>query len=285
MITDRDTNFVYFSSLIKERPALKSFWLNLEKKLKGAGIPYGFIENTNDIWCRDYMPVQISPKAFVQFNYYPSYCDTVKYRPTITDPSHVQLSHPLTGTTVQHQLLLDGGNVVRSNNAVVLTERIFKVNNSLEKEDVLAQLKQALQVEQLYLIPSQPGDFTGHSDGMVRFVDDNTLLVANYSGELDYWKNRYRNMLKKTGLHLVEFPAAPAEEKNENGDYPATGCYINFAQIGNVILFPQFAIPQDKEALKEAERIFKDCQVIPVPSGELAKDGGVLNCATWNVKV
>ena len=53
MITDRDTNFVYFSSLIKERPALKSFWLNLEKELQRAGIKYGFIENTNDIWCRD----------------------------------------------------------------------------------------------------------------------------------------------------------------------------------------------------------------------------------------
>ena len=284
MITDRDTNFVYFSSLIKERPALKSFWQSLEKELKRAGISYDFIGNTNDIWCRDYMPVQVAPKQFVQFKYYPSYCDTKKYRHTITDTTQIQLSTPLSGKHVQHTLLLDGGNVVRSGNAVVMTERIFKENKTLAKEDVVAQLKQALQVEQLYLIPSQPGDFTGHSDGMVRFVNDHTLLVADYSGEKDYWKTRYRNALQKTGLRLIEFPAAPLEEKNENGDYPATGCYINFAWIGNVILFPQFELPEDKEALKEAKRIFKDCQIIPVPAADLAEDGGVLNCATWNVR-
>ncbi|SIQ99463.1 agmatine deiminase family protein [Pontibacter lucknowensis] len=284
MINDRDTNFVYFSSLIKERPALKSFWLYLEKQLHRAGIDYGFIENTNDIWCRDYMPVQISPKAFVQFKYYPSYCNTVKYRPSITDTAQVQLSNPLPGTTVQHPLLLDGGNVVRSGNTVVMTDRVFKENKTIAKEDVIAQLKQALQVEKLYLIPSQPYDFTGHSDGMVRFVDDHTLLVADYRGELDYWKTRYRNALQKTGLRLIEFPAAPVKEKNKNGDYPATRCYINFAWIGDVILFPQFDMPEDEEALKEAKRIFNGCQVIPVPSAVLAEDGGVLNCATWNVK-
>lgn len=285
MISDRDTNFVYFSSLIKERPALKSFWRNLEKKLQRAGIPYGFIENTNDIWCRDYMPVQVAPKAFMQFKYYPSYCDTVKYRPTITDTTQVQVSTPLPGSTVQHPLLLDGGNVVRSGNAVVMTERIFKENKAIAKENVLAQLKQALQVEQLYLIPSQPGDFTGHSDGMVRFVDDHTLLVADYSGEKDYWKTRYSNALKKTGLHLIEFPAVNTERKSKEGNYTAHGCYINFAQIGDVILFPEFGLPEDKEALSEVKRIFKDYRVIPVPSGELAEDGGVLNCATWNVRV
>ncbi|PKV75299.1 agmatine deiminase family protein [Pontibacter ramchanderi] len=285
MITDRDTNFVYFSSLIKERPALKSFWRYLEKELHRAGINYGFIENTNDIWCRDYMPVQVAPKAFVQFKYYPSYCDTIKYRPSITDTAQVQLSNPLPGTSIQHPLLLDGGNVVRSRNAVVMTERIFKENKTIAKEDVIAQLKQALQVEQLYLIPSQPYDFTGHSDGMVRFVDNHTLLVADYNEELDYWKTKYRNALQKTELRLLDFPAVNTERKSKEGNYTAHGCYINFAQIGDVILFPQFDLPEDKEAFKEAKRIFKNCQVIPVASGELAEDGGVLNCVTWNVRV
>jgi agmatine deiminase len=285
MITDRDTNYVYFSSLIKERPALKSFWQDLEKELKRAGIAYGFIENTKDIWCRDYMPVQVAPKQFVQFKYFPSYCDTVKYRPTITNTTQVKLSNPQSSTTRQHPLLLDGGNVVRSSNAVVITERIFKENKALTKENVLSQLKQALQVEQLYLIPSQPGDFTGHSDGMVRFINDHTLLVADYSEEKDYWKTKYRNALQKTGLRLLDFPAVNTERKSKEGHYTAHGCYINFAWIGDIILFPQFDLPEDKEALKEANRIFKDYQVIPVPSADLAEDGGVLNCATWNVWV
>lgn len=285
MITDRDTNFVYFSSLIKERQALKSFWLYLEKTLKRAGIPYGFIENTNDIWCRDYMPVQVAPKAFVQFKYYPSSCDNEKYRPTITDTSQVRLSSPLPGITTQHPLLLDGGNVVRATNAVVMTEHIFKENKTLDKEDVVSQLKRALQVEQLYVIPSQPYDFTGHADGMVRFVDENTLLVADYSQELDYWKTRYRNALQKTGLRLIDFPAVNTKRKNKGGDYTAHGCYINFAWIGDVILFPQFDLLEDNAALKEVKQVFKDYEVIPVPAADIAEDGGVLNCATWNVQI
>ncbi|MBF8963904.1 agmatine deiminase family protein [Pontibacter sp. FD36] len=285
MITDRDTNFVYFSSLIKERPALQSFWLYLGKALKKAGIPYGFIENTNDIWCRDYMPVQIAPKAFVQFTFYPSSCDNVKHRHTITNTSLVRLSSSLSGTTTQHPLLMDGGNVVRAANAVVMTEHIFKENKTLAKEEVLSQLKQALQVKQLYIIPSQPHDFTGHADGMVRFVDEHTLLVADYSQELDYWKTRYRNALQKTNLRLIDFPAVNSERKNKGGDYTAHGCYINFAWIGDVILFPQFDLPEDKEALKEVKRIFKDCQVIPVDCADLAEESGVLNCATWNVRI
>jgi agmatine deiminase len=284
MVTDRDTNFVFFSSLIKERPELQSFWKYLEKTLKRAGIEYGFIENSNDIWCRDYMPVQVAPKQFVQFTYCPSYCNTNKYRHLITDTSQVKLSVPLAGKTVNHSLVIDGGNIVRSSNAVVMTERIFKENKEADKEVLVAQLKQVINVEQLHLAPSQPYDMTGHSDGMVRFVDDNTLLVADYSGEPDYWKNRYRNALQKTGLHLIEFPTVNTSIKNSKGDYTAIGCYINFAWIGEVILFPQFDLPEDKDALKQAQSIFKGYTVIPVPASELAVDGGVLNCATWNVR-
>lgn len=285
MITDRDTNFVFFSSLIKERPVLKNFWLNLEKALQRAGIQYGFIENTNDIWCRDYMPVQVGLKEFVQFTYYPSYCDNKKFRHTITDTTRMQLTTPLAGATVQHPLLMDGGNIVRASNAVVMTERIFKENKTLAKEEIVAQLKQALQVEQLYLIPSQPNDFTGHSDGMVRFLDDNTLLVADYSGELDYWKTRYRNALQKTGLRLIDFPAVNTEIKNDDGNYTAIGCYINFTWIGDVILFPQFNLPEDDAALNTVREIFKRYKVIPIPCRDLAWDGGVLNCVTWNIYV
>jgi agmatine deiminase len=283
MITDRDTNFVYFSSLIKERPALKDFLLYLEKELQCAGIGYGFIENTSDIWCRDYMPVQVAPKEFVQYKYYPSYCDTKKYRHTITDTTQVQLTTPLAANTAHDPLVIDGGNVVRSGNAVVMTDRIFKENKTLEKETVVAQLKKTLQVELLYLIPSQPNDMTGHSDGMVRFLDDHTLLVADYSGEKDYWKTRYRNALQKTGLRLIDFPAVNTEIKSDDGNYTAIGCYINFAWIGDVILFPQFNLPEDEAALKTAREIFSGDKVIPIPCKDLAMDGGVLNCVTWNV--
>jgi agmatine deiminase len=283
MITDQETNFVYLSSLIRERPGMKNFWHKLEKTLKKANIKYSFIENTNDIWCRDYMPLQITSSEFVQFKYNPSYCNNAKYRHLITDTDKVRAgSEPIAGVR-NSSLVLDGGNVVKSGKVAILTERIFKENGG-SREEILQHLQQRLGVESVHLLPEQPYDMTGHSDGMVRLLNDRTLLVADFQGESTSWKAKYSQALQRTNLKLIDFPGVTTDIKNNDGDYTAIGCYINFAWIGNVILFPQFDLPEDKEALKETKRLFKDCLVIPVASSDLAIDGGVLNCATWNVK-
>jgi agmatine deiminase len=284
MITDRDTNYVFFSSLIKERTELKTFWRYLEKTLKKACINYSFIDGTSDLWCRDYMPVQIAKDEYVQFVFDPSYYKTKKYKHLLTDTQKVKYNAAC-GMAIQNSpILLDGGNLVRSRNTVVLTERAVKENKTT-KEELLPKLKQVLKVENVHFIPAQPNETSGHSDGMVRLLDDHTLLVADYQQEQLYWKTKYERALKNTGLQLIPFPGVTTEIKNNKGEYTAIGCYINFAWIGNTILFPQFNIAEDKEALREAKQIFKDCSILPVPTAELAMFCGVLNCATWNINI
>ena len=46
---------------------------NLIRIFKKHHINYSFIKETKDIWCRDYMPVQIESEKFIQFRYDPSY--------------------------------------------------------------------------------------------------------------------------------------------------------------------------------------------------------------------
>lgn len=284
MLTDRDTNFVYFSSLLKERPELRNFWLYLEKTLKKAGISYGFVYGTNDLWCRDYMPVQLAKDKFVQFVFDPSYYKTKKHRHLLTDTQKARVG-AAPGSAMQHSpVLLDGGNLVRSPHTVVLTERAVKENKTT-KQELIPKLKQALQIEHVFAIPSQPNETSGHADGMVRLLDDHTLLVADYQNELPYWKAKYERGLKNTGLRLIPFPGVTTDDRNEQGEYTAIGCYINFAWIGNTILFPQFDIAEDKEAIREATQILNGYNVVPVPAADLAMFCGVLNCATWNIKV
>ena len=74
MITDKETNFIYFSSLIKEKQQYTPFWEKIQKVLTKKRIGYGFIRNTRDIWCRDYMPIQIDTDKFVQFNFFQTNC-------------------------------------------------------------------------------------------------------------------------------------------------------------------------------------------------------------------
>ncbi|MBC5772796.1 agmatine deiminase family protein [Pontibacter sp. KCTC 32443] len=284
MITDQETNFVYFSSLITERLELHAFWYSLEKTLHKAGINYGFIQNTGDIWCRDYMPLQINKNEFTQFTFDPGYLKTKKYKHLRTDTDKITYHPTVKTNTSNSPVVLDGGNLVRSKNSVVLTNVILQ-DNDIPQEELVQKLKQTLLVEHVHLLPKQPYDFTGHADGMVRFLDDHTLLVANHSTESASWKAKYQKALASTGLKLIDFPAVASDVKNSEGDYTALGCYINFAWIGSTILFPQFDLPEDVAALQEAKKILKGYKLIPVPAAELAMGGGVLNCVTWNIKV
>jgi agmatine deiminase len=284
MVTDRETNFVFFSSLVRELPGLRRFWSSLEKTLASAGIHYSFIKNTKDLWCRDYMPVQVAKNEFVQFRFNPSYLADERWQHLLTDTEKTEPEAPFSFRPQLSLIVLDGGNLVRSRNTVLLTDRAIR-ENAGPRDELVQHLRQLLKVDKVFLLPSQPYDISGHADGMVRLLDNHTVLVAGYQAESSSWQKKYENALRRTGLEVVEFPSVRTAVKNEDGDYAALGCYINFAWIGGVILFPQFDLPEDIPALHEAKKILSVYKVLPVPAAELAMYGGVLNCATWSILV
>jgi agmatine deiminase len=283
MITDNQTNFVYFSSLLQSLPAYQPFWNRLEKVLKKESIPYGFITGTRDIWCRDYMPVQVSESHFVQFKFYPEYLLEPRYIRFLTLPHEINIDHPLEKQFAG--LAVDGGNVVKSCRQAILTDRVFDENTAYTKAEIREKLAVSLVADRVHIIPQEPGDLSGHADGMVRFLSESDLLVSDYSTHSYSWRNKYKRALQKTGLTLIPFPAVVLDEKNKDGDYTARGCYINFAQIGNKILRPFFGLQEDLLVEKEMKMLYPGCKIIPVESNEIAQGGGVLNCITWNIKV
>jgi len=283
MITDKETNFVYFSSLIKENEKYTPFWKRLVPILNENRIGYGFIENTRDIWCRDYMPIQKNTNEFIQFEYFPDYYLTPKYIAKLTIPAETRIIDKI--SSKKSKIILDGGNIIKSKKNIILSDKVFIDNSNLDPNTVISTLKKELNVENVSIIPRAPYEMTGHADGMVRFINETDLLVADYSTESESWKRKMDKALEKTGLNIFSFPNELVNEKNENGDYVARGVYINFAQIGNVIILPQFGLKTDLIALKRTKEIFSDFQVLPVNSNEIAVDGGVLNCITWNIRI
>ena len=90
MLTDRLTNTVYFSSLMPEKcPILNA---HLIDALQKRGIPYGYLSGTKDIWCRDYMPIQVNAERFVFFKYTPDYLQDKAGLKIQTNPEDVFLS-------------------------------------------------------------------------------------------------------------------------------------------------------------------------------------------------
>lgn len=282
MITDKDTDFVYFSSLIKELDQYTPFWKRLNTILTEKKINYGFIENTRDIWCRDYMPIQLNVNQFVQFEFFPDYYLSPQYISKLTIPSEVRTNEKKDLKYIN--LVIDGGNFIKSTSDVILTEKVLKENHRLSKEAIITLLKKEIHLDNIYLIPQLPYDITGHADGMVRFISNTDLLVADYSNESKSWRTRMDKALDKTGLNIIQYPAKTTEERNQDGDYTAKGTYINFLQFENYILLPQFGLDTDDLAFIRTKELFPNYQVIPVNSNEIATNGGVLNCITWNIK-
>ena len=79
MITDNQTNKVYFS----KRLTWYKCWKELRRILDETGIYYDLLENTNDKWVRDYMPIQLEKDKFVSYVYNPDYLQEDKKSITI----------------------------------------------------------------------------------------------------------------------------------------------------------------------------------------------------------
>lgn len=283
MITDIETNKVYLSSLIKAKK-FEPFWIELEKILSKHQITPSFIDGTRSIWCRDYMPIQISDKDFVQFKYFPDYCLTHKEIAKLTIQDKMVYDKPR-GINIRHvDLIVDGGNIIKSRNKAIMTKKVFSENNNRSEKSVIDILKNSLKVDEIHFLPIQPYDYTGHADGMVRLLDDNTLLINDFSMESPSWRKGFEKAIDKIGIEPTVFPYAHSNRKVD-GDWTAEGCYINYSQIGNVILFPQFGVEKDKDALKEIKRLFPEpaFHVEPINAVQIAEGGGVLNCMTWNI--
>lgn len=274
MIPDWNTNSVYFSQLLQERYPYE--WQNMLQAMTDNGINHDIIKSTNDIWCRDYMPVQRSVSECIAFRYSPSYLDGVKYRHLKTDLKNITLPSSL--NTIYSDINLDGGNVVRSSNTVIITDRVFEENKQ-KKSSIFDKLEQLLQCT-VIIIPSDPEDMTGHSDGIVRFMADDKILVNQLSFYPKSWRNKLANALKS--FELIELPISLKQNKIKDS---ANGIYVNFLQVGNVVLFPIFHIESDDLALETMSRSFPELTIIPIDVRSIGNEGGLLNCVSWNLKI
>jgi agmatine deiminase len=163
-----------------------------------------------------------------------------------------------------------------------MCDKVFNENPSIKEKDLIKALRNGLEVDELIFIPRDPSDFTGHADGMVRFYDHNTVLINDYSKEDEDFQLRFRLSLHNAGLDYIEIPFNPYNNKKDD---QANGIYINFLQMEQAIVIPIFGMKEDNIVVEQFEQLFEGQRIETVDSNEIACDGGVLNCITWNILV
>jgi len=283
MITDAQTNFVYFSGLLKTNPAYETFTQKLTSILSKYHISYEFLEGTNDIWCRDYMPLQVEKNKFIEYRYDPDYLQAKKWRSLKTYPDIV--CNKLGLKTIKSDLIIDGGNVIKSENCVILTDKVI-VENKLKytRNQIVSLLKDIFEVETIVLIPwDKENEEFGHADGMIRFINENSVLINGYFKKYDLrFKDSFFGALKANNLEFVElnYNTSVAREELNLG-------YINYLQMKDLLLIPQFGIEEDEQALEQMKMIFPEYaekeQIVTIDATSVIKEGGVLNCISWNI--
>lgn len=272
MICDYQTNKVHLAEGIKGYPKVAE---NLLCALNKEGIETEYLpysKSMKHVWARDYMPIQIEEGRFVKYVYRPDYLKD--YKDYI--PNYAGMIRNLGLTCKPTSLVIDGGNVVKCGDAVIMTDKVLKENPAYDAHGLRHRLEELFEAEVVF-IPWDRYEMFGHADGMVRYIGGRQVLLNNY---VDFDRNLRERILKTLDGHF--------EVKELQYDTPRCSkyswAYLNFLQVAGRIFVPGLGVAEDRLAVQQIQRFYPEHKVMLVPDClELVRDGGALNCVTWNI--
>lgn len=267
MITDTCCDKVYFSSDI----VYYQCWRDLKPLLLQLKIPFDFIHHTKDLWVRDFMPIQVSENRFVQFVYHPSYLQGLERYRSNPNLCTQELPYPL----LQSNILLDGGNVIKCDDCVLITDKVFSENCQLSPTEIIDELQRILDTE-VVIIPNDPLEECGHADGMVRYLGNQRVLLNHYCDfDLPLREKLIKALTPR--FEIVELHYGTAR-------YLATSwAYLNYLLIGKDLFVPCLNRRLDEVVYRQLEEALH-VAVHPIRCRSTVKIGGGLNCLSWTVK-
>ena len=272
MICDYQTNKVYLAEGIKGYPKVAE---NLLYALYKEGIETEYLPHSKSkkhVWVRDYMPIQLEEGRFLKYVYRPDYLKNDKDY----IPNYAGMIRKLGLNCKPTSLVIDGGNVVKWDDAVIMTDKVLKENPGYDEYGLRFRLEELFETDVVF-IPWDRYEMFGHADGMVRFIDRRTVLLNNY---LDFDRSLRERIIRALDGHF--------EVKELQYDTPRCSkyswAYLNFLQVAGRIFVPGLGIAEDRLAVQQIQRFYPEHKVMLVPDClELVRDGGALNCVTWTI--
>jgi agmatine/peptidylarginine deiminase len=283
-MTDSLANSVYVCQALDRYPKVFS---SLMEELMAADCSVHVVTETRNIWCRDYFPVQVAQDRFVKFRYI--HDDRTWPQLYVSDTAWQHI-----GPIVKSDIVLDGGNVVRHDGKVLMTEIVFEHNPGYDPDNLHDELERLLDAQVIFL-PVEPDDPLGHADGVVKWIDANTVFVNAYQQThvpiLQDYGQAVRKALNAHNIECEPFPFAYQSQlcsesvfrhKFPDADAfaPARGYWINLLHVKGLVLYPMFGISGDSAVRNMLEKTFRDCLVAGIDCDDLSWEGGVLHCVT-----
>ena len=274
MITNYNTNKVYLAKGMTSEKYVDATG-HLLGTLYNLKVHWDFLSQTASplhIWARDYMPVQVSKDKFVCFNYSPDYLkDIPEYKPdtpTILSTLGLQV--------INSDIIIDGGNVISCGDKVIMTDKIFRENPHYDHNELIGTLSQLLEAE-IVLIPEDSYDEYGHADGMVRYIGEGRVLLNNYC---DFDKALRKKLLAALTPHF------DITELHYRVYTNNSWAYINFLHVGQHLFVPMLKGKLAEIAFRQIAEAYPQCKCHQIWDCDyIVREGGALNCSTWNILV
>jgi len=231
-----------------------------------------------DIWLVDFAPVQAAGRL-VKFVHRPNYLDNATGR--WIDRWFRRWLEEIGIEFRTLDLVLDGGNLVYDGaSQAVVTEQVLVDNRGERAETLRDDLRRALGLDRLAVIPREPGDITGHADGMVKWLHPGLLAVSSYDEPL---RSKVLGALSRDfpGVELIEVPYAPTQGL-WRGWPTASGDYVNALTTERAFYMPVYGLPADDAAVAAFTRI-STREVVAIDASGVSVMGGAVHCLSWYV--
>lgn len=280
MITDDQTNFVWFSELLRQKPEYQSFHKQLVALLYIHSMAHDYLIETNDIWCRDYMPVQVSGDKFVDFSYDPEYRHVSGTLKTYAD----KVCELMGRKAIKSDIVLDGSQVIKGENFVILTGNVSEENKLRYTFDRLTgQLSELFEVEKVIIIPCV-GEESG-CRGTIRWLGQNHVLIGGFGTKNDFpTKRSVIKTLEESGLNFSELSLTRHQSDRDLGS-----AYLAYLHMENLLIVPQFGVAEDQEALRQFRMLYPahaaKNQIETLDVSAFKQKGGMINDLSWNIRV
>ena len=259
-----------------------------------------FLNKTNRGWLRDSGPmfVKNGNETIVidfKFNAWAKYDD---YMLDNKIPSFISKKLNLNSIVAEYkgkQIVLEGGAIDTNGKGTLITteeclldEKVQTRNTGFTKQDYFEVFKKYLGISNvIWLGKGIAGDDThGHVDDLCRFVNEDTVVLAEEKNSTDENfnilnenKERLQNIKLPNGskLNVVLLPM-PSPVIYRKQRLPAS--YANFYMSNYAVLVPTFNDPNDRIALGILSELFPDRKVIGIHSTDLVWGLGTIHCLT-----
>jgi agmatine/peptidylarginine deiminase len=236
--------------------------------------------NLKDIWIRDFAPILAT--KMVQFVYRPRYLKP--WGAAEASGSFASFCRRYGLKFERSKLVLDGGNLVSNHkDMAIVTERVLSDNPGWTQGAILAELKDKLGLQHVAIIPEEPGDVTGHADGMVSWPNDESLAVTLRSLQTyEQICGAIAHQLPSIATAQMASGYQPVRQGRSRAIASAVGCYANAVATARHLIVPKFDIRQDAIALQQYS-LYSERPAHLVDAGAIAGLGGSVRCLSWQV--